>query len=69
MFFFNILPKSVDIEVQKHAKRLDDYLLSQFLNFPSIQLGYWAYDTQYPKLKSDIPWISGYRKFRALWHM
>jgi hypothetical protein len=38
----------------------------QFLNFPSIQLGYWAYDTQYPKLKSDVPWISGYRKFRAL---
>jgi hypothetical protein len=26
-FFLNILPKSVDIEVQKHAKRLDDYLL------------------------------------------
>jgi hypothetical protein len=27
MFFLNILPKSIDIEVQKHAKRLDDYLL------------------------------------------
>ena len=39
-FFLNILPKSIDIEVQKHAKRLDDYLLSQFLNFLSIQLGY-----------------------------
>ena len=40
--------------------------VSRGQNFFQYPEGYWACDFQYPKLKSAIAGISGYRKFEAL---
>ena len=53
---------------RKERQQLIGIAAQQLFTIP-IQTFYgipWGYDAQYPKLKSGIPWISGYRKSHVL---